>query len=245
MYDTYHTMTGLTLGDVQERLDEELPANAYKRLPGASDLTDIDPAHMRRVLNEVFGLCAVGWGYRYDPATVTRSTFEFTNARGEVKTRHEATVTGLVFWYKVVDGEGRCAVCEIPATGGSENSSAAFALKGALTNALGNAVSNIGFQQSVYMGLRSHRTVGAGGNGASHAGNGRGNGKNAAAIEVKFGKYANQTLQWVATQAPEGDGPGDLEYLEWLAKEWKWDKGRQAAAAVLTHYRKQAAPTPS
>ena len=30
----------------------------------------------------------------------------------------------------------------------------------AVTNALGQAVSNLGFQESVYMGLRSHRTVG-------------------------------------------------------------------------------------
>jgi uncharacterized protein (DUF3820 family) len=62
---------------------------------------------------------------------------------------------------------------------------------------------------------------------------------NAAAIEIKFGKYNGRTLRWIATEAPEGEGPGDLDYLDWLAKEWKWDKGRQAAAAVLAHYQAQ------
>jgi hypothetical protein len=32
-------------------------------------------------------------------------------------------------------------------------------MKGAITNALGNAASNIGFQESVYLGHRSHKTV--------------------------------------------------------------------------------------
>jgi hypothetical protein len=32
-------------------------------------------------------------------------------------------------------------------------------MKGAITNALGNAASNIGFQESVYLGKRSHKTV--------------------------------------------------------------------------------------
>jgi hypothetical protein len=33
-------------------------------------------------------------------------------------------------------------------------------MKGAITNALGHASSNLGFQESVYLGKRSHKTVG-------------------------------------------------------------------------------------
>ena len=33
-------------------------------------------------------------------------------------------------------------------------------MSGAITNALGKAVSNLGFQESVYLGKRDHRTVG-------------------------------------------------------------------------------------
>ena len=49
---------------------------------------------------------------------------------------------------------------EIDASGGSENDIESYALKGAITNALGHAASNLGWQQSVYLGLRSHKTVG-------------------------------------------------------------------------------------
>ncbi len=44
-------------------------------------------------------------------------------------------------------------------TPGSDNKNAAYALKGAITSALGNAVSNLGFQEQVYLGKRDHNTV--------------------------------------------------------------------------------------
>jgi len=62
------TMTGLTMAEAAAKLDEQLPAEAYTAVPGGADLTDIDPNYMRKVLNEVFGLCGLGWGYEYDPA---------------------------------------------------------------------------------------------------------------------------------------------------------------------------------
>ena len=48
----------------------------------------------------------------------------------------------------------------IYATGGSDNTDPEYALKGAITNAIGNAASKIGFQESVFMGKRSHHNVG-------------------------------------------------------------------------------------
>ena len=68
------------------------------------------------------------------------------------------TLSFLKLWYKLTTDDG-VLVCKVPATGSSENSNDAYALKGALTNAIGNAVSNIDFQQSVYLGKRDHRTV--------------------------------------------------------------------------------------
>jgi len=67
----------------------------------------------------------------------------------------------------------------IDASGGSENGNAAYAMKGAITNGIGNAVSNIGFQESVYLGLRSHRTVGKKAPVVGKNGNGNGNGNSA------------------------------------------------------------------
>jgi len=148
--NTYTTLTGLTMDQVAEKLDAELPPDAYSRIPGAVDLTDIDPAYMRNALNSVFGLCGVGWGYDYTVADLDISFGEKSVA---------AVCRRLTFWFKLKDDDGiRCF--EIPATGASENRNPQYAMKGALTNALGNAVSNLGFQESVYMGKRSHTTVG-------------------------------------------------------------------------------------
>lgn len=42
--------------------------------------------------------------------------------------------------------------------------------------------------------------------------------------EVKFGKYAGRRLSEIAAEDPD--------YIAWLATEWKWDEGRQAAQAL-------------
>jgi len=152
------TLTGMTLEEVAVRLDEQLPQDAYKPVPGGADLTDIDPNFMRKVLNDVFGVCGYGWGYDYDASTIRSRTDVRTNRSGKEYTVIIVTLSFLELWYKlVIDDE--VLVCNVPATGSSENSNDAYALKGALTNAIGNAVSNIGFQQSVYLGKRDHRTV--------------------------------------------------------------------------------------
>ncbi len=152
--DELKTLTGLTLKDLAVKLDEELPADAYSPVPGGADLTDIDPGYMRKVLTQTFGICGVGWGYQYDVADLGYEP----SKRGT-----SAVLRRLEFWYVLVD-QGNQSRVTIPASGGSDNSSAAYALKGAITNALGNAVSNLGFQESVYLGHRSHRTVGGKGN---------------------------------------------------------------------------------
>jgi len=170
----FRTLTGLTVEAARAKLDEELPGNAYKRIPGGADLTDINPGYMRKTLNDVFGICGVGWGYSYSPSDL------HVSYDGNGQKAVSATLLHLVFWYKLTDGENVLTL-EIPATGGSENRNASFAMKGALTNAIGNAASNVGFQESVYMDLRSHATVGrkpaqatSGAEGTSRPGGGRG-----------------------------------------------------------------------
>lgn len=150
------TLTGLSLEEAIRKLDEELPEDAYKPVPGAVELTDISPAHMRNVLNSVFGLCGLGWGY----------SFEATDVSVEQDgNRYVAILKKMVFWYKVIYEDGTLGTATVESTGASENFQPAYALKGALTSALSGAVSNIGFQESVYMGRRSHRTVVNGGSG--------------------------------------------------------------------------------
>jgi hypothetical protein len=156
----HKTLTGIALESVAERLDAELPKDAYKAVPGAADLTDIDPNYMRKVLNEVFGLCGIGWGYHYDSADMHTEIEERKRSSGGVRRVYVATLRHLTFWYKLSDGDGNVVNCEIDASGGSDNEIEAYAMKGSITNALGHASSNIGFQESVYLGRRSHKTVG-------------------------------------------------------------------------------------
>ncbi|MBT3320714.1 MAG: hypothetical protein HN392_00335, partial [Anaerolineae bacterium] len=157
------TLTGVSLSDLPALLDEELPKGAYKAIPGATYLTDIDPAFMRDKFNELFGLSGYGWGYSYSAESVSLSKEDVIRKRGQSNQYTEeiyfAQLLELTFWYKLVEDE-KITRHEIPATGASDNKVAAYALKGSITAALGNAASNIGWQKSVYMGKRSHKTVG-------------------------------------------------------------------------------------
>ena len=157
----HKTLTGMLLESVAARLDAELPKDAYKAVPGAADLTDIDPNYMRKILNEVFGLCGIGWGYKYDSADMHTEIEERKRSSGQGTRRvYVATLRRLTFWYKLSAADDSVVTCEIDASGGSDNDVEAYAMKGAITNALGHASSNLGFQESVYLGKRSHKTVG-------------------------------------------------------------------------------------
>ena len=156
----FKTLMGLTIAEVAVRLDAELPKEAYSAVPGAANLTDIDPNWMRKVFNEIFGICGIGWGYKYDPVDLHISSDTRARSSGGSRTVHVAALTRLTFWYKVTDEQGSVITCEIDASGGSENDVEAYAMKGAITSALGNAASNLGFQELVYLGKRSHQTVG-------------------------------------------------------------------------------------
>ena len=151
------TLTGFSLEQLIAEFDKELPADAYKPVPGGANLTDIDPGYMKRVLNQVFGTCSMGWGYTYDPANLTVEAGMKKGNKGDYPAVF-ATLSHLTFWYKMVGGD-QVHTFTIDASGGSDNGVAAYAMKGAITNAIGNAVSQMGFQESVYLGMRSHITV--------------------------------------------------------------------------------------
>ncbi len=207
--DELKTLTGLTLKELAVKLDEELPADAYSGVPGGADLTDIDPGYMRKVLTQVFGICGIGWGYQYDVADLGYEP----SKRGT-----SAVLRRLEFWYVLVD-QGNQTRVVIPASGGSDNSNAAYALKGAITNALGNAVSNLGFQESVYLGHRSHRTVGGGKKAPVGNGNGNGHGKTVATPAIQ----ACSIHQVPMRQYPRKDGKGTY-FAHQNAGKWCYGK---------------------
>jgi hypothetical protein len=156
---SYTTLTGLKLAQVAEKLDAELPKDAYTAVPGAAGLTDIDPGYMRKVLTEIFGMCGIGWGYSYEPNDLVVTVEERTNKENKKRRVHVASLKRLCLWYKL-NGTGVVHICNVYASGGSDNDVEGYAMSGAITNAIGKAVSNLGFQESVYLGKRSHTTVG-------------------------------------------------------------------------------------
>ncbi|MDX9865030.1 MAG: hypothetical protein RBT34_09515 [Anaerolineaceae bacterium] len=151
-YANWKTITGMTIADLRTALDKELPKDAYKAIPEAPYLTDINPGYMKKCLNDVFGICGVGWGYEYSPDDLL-----FQNGSKDGWT--DVLLKSGQLWFKLVDDAGEIRKIAIPASGGSENKQIQYALKGAITNMIGNAASQIGFQESVYMGTRSHVTT--------------------------------------------------------------------------------------
>jgi hypothetical protein len=159
------TFTGLTVDEMYVKLDEQLPPEAYKSIAGShgkdgSELTDIDPNYATEVLNYVFGPCGLGWGYAYNPSDLTL-TMENRQKSSGTGTRRVclAVLTKLSVWYKLVRPDGSEVLCQVDAGGASDNDDEAYAMKGAITYAIGNALSKIGWQKSVYLGKRSHKTV--------------------------------------------------------------------------------------
>ena len=148
------TLNGYLVKDLPVILDQPLPPSAYKKIPaGALNLTDIDAGWQRRAFNKIFGLYGIGWG------------FEFDNR--DMDLRHEANKNDKIlpfvrvygrFWYKYIDDKGVECQASFPVTGAnsSQSGNEAYALKGAITNAIGFGASMIGWQESVYLGARSH-----------------------------------------------------------------------------------------
>jgi len=157
MIEDIKTMTGLPLEEALQELDAQLPPEAYSPVPGAVELTDIDPNWMRAVLNRVFGPCGYGWGYNYAPEHLEIRYEVQSTSHGE-RGMYVAVLKHLRFWYKL-HYSNATVICDVHATGASAAPNVAHAMKGALTNAIGHAASNVGFQQSVYLGLRNHRSV--------------------------------------------------------------------------------------
>lgn len=158
--ETLKTLTGMLLSELQNTLDEELPEKAYSSVPGAAGLTDIQPAWMIEYFNKYLGLSGLGWGLDYEPDAMT-ITAEKRQSSSRERTVYCAILKKAIFWYIVTDEQGNRSRCEINTSGGSENDIVWYALKGAITNAIGNAGSKIGWQSSVYKGIRSHDNVGS------------------------------------------------------------------------------------
>lgn len=150
----YVTISGYTHKDAVRKLNERLDDKAYKKIGGRNEkgLIDINPAYMVDVLNEVFGICGLGWGYDYEPTDITSFSEVRKSAQGREYTVHVVSINKLNVWTRwVLDGEVVYGNI-VPSNGYSENENFGYALRGAITNALGSALSKMGWQNFVYSG---------------------------------------------------------------------------------------------
>ena len=158
----WKTLTGLTLGQAITKLAEVLPPDAYKKVPGAADLTDIDPAYLTETVTRVFGPCGLGWTFSYNPADLDVRYVERTTRRGDAYAVYEATLARLDLRYCCLNAEDHQTWSEaILANGGSDNEQKGFAVRGALTNAIGAAFAKLCWQILVYKGIVSHDNAAA------------------------------------------------------------------------------------
>jgi len=102
-FTTAQTVTGFTLAQVVAEMQKPLPAAAYKPVPGATDLTDIDPAYLTEVATKVFGPIGLGWWYDFRPGDLAISAEARTAKSGREYTVFTASLHKLSVQYRLID----------------------------------------------------------------------------------------------------------------------------------------------
>jgi uncharacterized protein (DUF3820 family) len=195
------TLMGLDMPAVVAQLDAELEPAAYSAVPGAVDLTDIKPAWLTEAMNRLFGLAGYGWWFTYSPVDLVVT--EQVDSKN--RTVYQANLAQLALYYRLMVNGVVEVAGPIYGNGYSDNFDRGYAIRGALTNALGAAASKLGWQISVYQDKRSHRDM-----------------RTPAEVVIPFGKHKGQKL----SEAP-------VDYVRWLAEETKNADLKAAAQAYL------------
>jgi hypothetical protein len=194
------TVTGLTMAEVKELFTRVLPPKAYKSVPGGANLTDINPYYLAESLTEAFG--PAGYGWWVDASIQPVEVFQETrvSSKGKEYTVWCAYYDRALFHYRlVVNGEE--TVVSIETNGGSDNSEREFAVRGALTSAIGGAAARLLWQLDVYKGLLSHRNAG-------RYQKDEDNGAGTRTSRPERGTTRTKPKAQVSTPAPSGDGAG-------------------------------------
>ena len=166
-------------------------------MPGATDLTDIDPAYLTEIATKVFGPIGLGWWYDFRPGDLVISAEARTAKSGREYTVFTVSLHKLSVQYRLLDGSGQTLVSEpITATGGNDNEVESYAVRGALTNAIGAAFAKLTWQLPVYKGQLSHR------NAATFGENGNGSKKTAVKASPASPAAAVQPAPAVPVEAP-------------------------------------------
>lgn len=222
------TLTGLTMEQVAETLQKTLSDDAYKSLPGAAHLTDINPAYLWETLTDCFGLAGYGWFYKKG-GLITERVDDGTKKSDWIR----AMFDDFTLFYRLdVDGE-IVTVDGVESNGASENADFSYAVRGATTNALGGAARMLLWQLHVYKGQKKTTP-------APRATQQVRNDGNPADFVISFGtKFPGQTVAAIYA-ADEG-----ISYLQWIASpafEARNDKAKRAKVAAAAYLAMQENP---
>lgn len=162
MIDQYTTLTGLVIAKAFEKLDDEFPAQAYTA--GGSErpyeYTGIDPAYLTSSFSEVFGPYGIGWFFRYADENLESHHLPHNMINKKTGEKYSVmkwtcNIRRLELIYVYCDHNGELHHSEpVIGVGSDTKSDAGDAYKGALTGALKNAASRMGWQISVYKDKR-------------------------------------------------------------------------------------------
>jgi hypothetical protein len=153
------TLSGFTMKAALAKMQEVLPQDAYKKVPGAANLTDISPAYRAEVVSEVFGMCGIGWWFEFSIAAGDIEYIEKKGSNGPYF-RWKVLIKDFKLFYSYVIGDQQYVSAPIPATGENENAERGYAIKGAITTCQGAAFSHLLWQLSVYKNNLDHRNAG-------------------------------------------------------------------------------------
>jgi len=126
--------------------------DAYTEVGGANYLTDINNGYVTRRLFEVFGPRGIGWNLECKSEDILVS-------RNDGGSGTRVLVKHAVFQYAYMTPEGEKRWGSIDTAGASENRDAGYAVTGAMTSAIKKAISYLGHQNTLYMGMFDHSTV--------------------------------------------------------------------------------------
>jgi hypothetical protein len=139
------TYMGVQVEDVPTLLAKPFDdPKAYKPMPGAANLIEINTGFMLERITQVFGLKGVGWDFRFTPENM-----EILRKEDDPWVTARLKYAELVI--HLVDEQGEDIPIQIPTSGASTNE-LRFAEEGARTSALGCALKGLCFQLSVYKG---------------------------------------------------------------------------------------------
>ena len=220
----FETLTGKSAGEVIEIFRKHLPPSAYKPVPHFSFLTNIEPSYLVEALTEAFG--PVGWGWSYRIASPIRIEAVQREGRNGPYQTNCATITDFELRYRFLLDDKLMQSDPIPSNGSSDNTDEGFAMKGAITSALGGAAKYLQWQIDIYKGQhkpeyerKSSETTGGGGSVQKTP-----SGQPGLRV-ITFGKHKGETLAEIAET--------DRGYVDWLSKNAKEPDVMADALAIL------------